>query len=106
MQEVARGQPNGLVAFDNGTDDVGGQEGMADCLAHAVRWDGVYGGNLLIGFACFDSVEPGRWRYCAGVCGRRISWGCPERAWYRRRVDASGTVRGCGVVLRKKSNRP
>ena len=59
MQEVARGQPNGLVAFDNGADNVGGQEGIADCLAHAVRWDGVFGGNLLIGFACFDSVEPG-----------------------------------------------
>ena len=59
MQEVARGQPNGLAAFDNGADDVGGQEGITDCLAHAVRWDGVFGGNLLIGFACFDSVEPG-----------------------------------------------
>ena len=59
MQEVARGQPNGLAAFDNGADDVGGQEGIADCLAHAVRWDGIFGGNLLIGFACFDSVEPG-----------------------------------------------
>ena len=59
MQEVARGQPNGLATFDNGADDVGGQEGIADCLAHAVRWDGVFGGNLLIGFACFDSVEPG-----------------------------------------------
>ena len=33
MQEVARGQPNGLAAFDNGADDVGGQEGIADCLA-------------------------------------------------------------------------
>ena len=41
MQEVARGQPNGLAAFDNGADDVGSQEGIADCLAHAVRWDGV-----------------------------------------------------------------
>ena len=40
MQEVARGQPNGLAAFDNGADDVGCQEGIADCLAHAVRWDG------------------------------------------------------------------
>ena len=59
MQEVARGQPNGLTAFDNGADNVGGQEGITDCLAHAVRWDGVFGGNLLIGFACFDSVEPG-----------------------------------------------
>ena len=59
MQEVARGQPNGLAAFDNGADNVGGQEGITDCLAHAVRWDGVFGGNLLIGFACFDSVEPG-----------------------------------------------
>ena len=59
MQEVARGQPNGLTAFDNGTDDVGSQECITDCLAHAVRWDGVFGGNLLIGFACFDSVEPG-----------------------------------------------
>ena len=59
MQEVARGQPNGLAAFDNGADDVGCQEGITDCLAHAVRWDGVFGGNLLIGFACFDSVEPG-----------------------------------------------
>ena len=59
MQEVARGQPNGLAAFDNGADDVGSQEGIADCLAHAVRWDGVFGCNLLIGFACFDSVEPG-----------------------------------------------
>ena len=59
MQEVARGQPNGLAAFDNGADDVGCQEGIADCLAHAVRWDGVFGCNLLIGFACFDSVEPG-----------------------------------------------
>ena len=59
MQEVARGQPNGLAAFDNGADDVGSQEGITDCLAHAVRWDGVFGGNLLIGFACFDSVEPG-----------------------------------------------
>ena len=59
MQEVARGQPNGLAAFENGTDDVGGQEGITDCLAHAVRWDGVFDGNLLIGFACFDSVEPG-----------------------------------------------
>ena len=49
MQEVARGQPNGLAAFDNGADDVGSQEGIADCLAHAVRWDGVFGGNLLIG---------------------------------------------------------
>ena len=38
------------------------------------------------------------WR---GVCGRRISWGCPERAWSRRRVDASGTVRGCGVHPRE-----
>ena len=47
MQEVARGQPNGLAAFDNGADDVGCQEGIADCLAHAVRWDGVFGGNLL-----------------------------------------------------------
>ena len=37
----------------------GAREGIADCLAHAVRWDGVFGGNLLIGFACFDSVEPG-----------------------------------------------
>ena len=59
MQEVARGQPNGLTTFDNGADDVGSQEGIADCLAHAVRWDGVFGCNLLIGFACFDSVEPG-----------------------------------------------
>ena len=59
MQEVARGQPNGLAAFDNGADDVGSQEGITDCLAHAVRWDGVFGGNLLIGFACFDSFEPG-----------------------------------------------
>ena len=59
MQEVARGQPNGLATFDNGADDVGSQEGIADCLAHAVRWDGVFGCNLLIGFACFDSVEPG-----------------------------------------------
>ena len=59
MQEVARGQPNGLAAFDNGADDVGSQEGITDCLAHAVRWDGVFGCNLLIGFACFDSVEPG-----------------------------------------------
>ena len=50
MQEVARGQPNGLTAFDNGTDDVGSQECITDCLAHAVRWDGVFGGNLLIGF--------------------------------------------------------
>ena len=49
MQEVARGQPNGLAAFDNGADDVGSQEGITDCLAHAVRWDGVFGGNLLIG---------------------------------------------------------
>ena len=40
MQEVARGQPNGLAAFDNGADDVGSQEGITDCLAHAVRWDG------------------------------------------------------------------
>ena len=46
MQEVARGQPNGLAAFDNGADDVGSQEGIADCLAHAVRWDGVFGCNL------------------------------------------------------------
>ena len=37
----------------------GAREGITDCLAHAVRWDGVFGGNLLIGFACFDSVEPG-----------------------------------------------
>ena len=37
MQEVARGQPNGLAAFENGADDVGGQEGITDCLAHAVR---------------------------------------------------------------------
>ena len=59
MEEVARCQPNGLTAFDNGTDDVGSQECITDCLAHAVRWDGVFGGNLLIGFACFDSVEPG-----------------------------------------------
>ena len=59
MQEVARGQPNGLAAFDNDADDVGSQEGITDCLAHAVRWDGVFDGNLLIGFACFDSVEPG-----------------------------------------------
>ena len=61
MQEVARGQPNGLAAFDNGADDVGSQEGITDCLAHAVRWDGVFGGNLLIGFACFDSFEPVCW---------------------------------------------
>ena len=33
--------------------------GIADCLAHAGRWDGVFQGNLLIGFACLDSVEPG-----------------------------------------------
>ena len=33
--------------------------GIADCLAHAGRWDGVFKGNLLIGFACLDSVEPG-----------------------------------------------
>ena len=33
MQEVARGQPNGLAAFDNGADDVGSQEGITDCLA-------------------------------------------------------------------------
>ena len=59
MQEVARGQPNGLAAVDNGADDVGGHEGIADGLAHAGLWDGVFGGNLLIGFARFDSVEPG-----------------------------------------------
>ncbi len=59
MQEVARGQPNGLTAFDNGTDDVGSQECIADGLAHAGLWDGVFDGNLLIGFARFDSVEPG-----------------------------------------------
>ena len=32
---------------------------IADCLAHAVRWEGVFGCNLLIGFVCFDPVEPG-----------------------------------------------
>ena len=32
---------------------------ISDCLAHAVRWDDVFGCNLLIGFACFDPVEPG-----------------------------------------------
>ena len=30
-----------------------------DCLAHAGLWDGVFDGNLLIGFARFDSVKPG-----------------------------------------------
>ena len=34
---------------------------IADCLAHAVRWDGVFGCNLLIGFVCFDPVEPLYW---------------------------------------------
>ena len=34
MEEVARCQPNGLAAFHNGTDDVGCQEGITDCLAH------------------------------------------------------------------------
>ena len=51
MEEVARGQPNGLAAVDNGADDVGGHEGIADGLAHAGLWDGIFGGNLLIGFA-------------------------------------------------------
>ena len=37
----------------------GGHEGIADGLAHAGLWDGVFDGNLLIGFACFDSIEPG-----------------------------------------------
>ena len=32
MQEVARGQPNGLTAFDNGADNVGGQEGITIAL--------------------------------------------------------------------------
>ena len=59
MQEVARGQPNGLAAVHNGTDDVGDHEGIADGLAHAGLWDGIFDGNLLIGFARFDSVEPG-----------------------------------------------
>ena len=79
MQEVARGQPNGLATFDNGADDVGCQEGIADCLAHAVRWDGVFGCNLLIGFACFDSVEPGwepkRRALCHDKCG---GFRCPD----------------------------
>ena len=38
MEEVARGQPNGLAAVDNGADDVGGHEGIADGLAHAGLW--------------------------------------------------------------------
>ena len=59
MKEVARGQPNGLTAVHNGADDVGGHEGIADGLAHAGLWDGVFDGNLLIGFARFDSVKPG-----------------------------------------------
>ena len=46
MQEVAQGQPNGLTAVHNGTDDVGCQEGIADGLAHAGLWDGVFDGNL------------------------------------------------------------
>ena len=37
MQEVARGQPNRLVAVDNGVDDVGCQEGITDCPAQAGR---------------------------------------------------------------------
>ena len=71
MEEVARGQPNGLAAVDNGADDVGGHEGIADGLAHAGLWDGVFGGNLLIGFA-----RRGRWRYCAGGCGQPILGSC------------------------------
>ena len=37
---------------------VQGDVRISDCLAHAVRWDGVFGCNLLMGFACFDPVEP------------------------------------------------
>ena len=58
-------------AVDNGADDVGGHEGIADGLAHAGLWDGVFGGNLLIGFA-----RRGRWRYCAGGCGQPILGSC------------------------------
>ena len=103
MQEVARGQPNGLAAFDNGADDVGGQEGIADCLAHAVRWDGIFGGNLLIGFACFDSVEPGEGvgdiaQECAVDGFRGVA---QNELGPRHRVGASGTVRECGVHPRE-----
>ncbi len=59
MEELARGQPNGLAVVDNGADDVGRQKGITDCLAHAGLWDGVFGGNLLIGLACLDLVKPG-----------------------------------------------
>ena len=40
MQEVARGQPNGLAAFDNGADDVGCQEGIAGlpCARGPLGW--------------------------------------------------------------------
>ena len=94
MQEVARGQPNGLAAFDNGADDVGGQEGIADCLAHAVRWDGVFGCNLVIGFACFDSVEPGE-----GVGD--IAQECAvDGAWMR---SASSRMRS-GPIERQAAN--
>ncbi len=71
MEEVARCQPNGLATVHNGADDVGGHEGIADGLAHAGLWDGVFGGNLLIGFA-----RRGRWRYCAGGCGQPILGSC------------------------------
>ena len=34
-------------------------------------------------------------------CGQPILEGCSERAWSRRRVDASGTASGCGVCPRE-----
>ncbi len=103
MEEVARCQPNGLAAVHKGADDVGGHEGIADGLAHAGLWDGVFDGNLLIGFARFDSVKPGEGigDIAPGGCGQPILGSCPERAWFRRRVDASGTVRGCEVRPRE-----
>ena len=50
MEKVARGQPNRLAAVHDGTNNVGCQEGIADCLAHPGRRDSVFGGNLLIAY--------------------------------------------------------
>ena len=57
--------------------------GIADCLAHAGRWDGVFQGNLLIGFACLDSVGQER---ALAMLRRRV-----------RSTDFGELPRGCYV---------
>ena len=51
MQEVARGQPNGLAAFDNGADDVGSQDRQKRLLSLrlAVSEASMHWGSVLEG---------------------------------------------------------